>query len=97
MKNSNNATIKYRRAKKKDLKSMAWLVTCNIGTCDLKPDIDVPVNDESIFQRNLNTIDVSKYYVCEKNCEIIGLCGIDKSCRKDCDHRRICHGALYKK
>lgn len=78
-------TFKYRRAKNKDLKSIAWLVTCNIGTCDLKPEIDVHVNDEAIFQRNLNTIDVSKYYVCEKNCEIIGLCGIDKSSREDCD------------
>lgn len=49
MKNIANTEIdfKYRRAKNNDLKSMAWLVTCNIGTCDLKPEIDVRVNDEA--------------------------------------------------
>lgn len=70
--------IIYRKAEKKDINQIAYLVTKLIGTCNLN-------KKGSILDNNIAEINKTykEYYVCEINGKIIGACGLSNIMKKD--------------
>ena len=70
-------SINYRKASINDLDSISKLVTDLLGTCNINKN-NINVSKEDILNDNKNEIvkDITNYYVCEIDNNIVGACGI---------------------